>query len=130
MNVCKQCQSDIVAPVCVSLEDTETEFNNLEEFILSVNKDLESLKTEFFVDMKSLSNEELTNEEVLQLLTDEIIKLKNSSPDSTLSTSSSTDCKLDWSPITLCETCSNDYCNSFQKLIDIVGQLKMKIDEL
>ena len=114
---CKTCNTVIDAD-CVQYDDTK----NLKEYL--IDKELNTIST------KSLSVKDLNKDEIIQLLIDEVIKLKKRVTD--LETCESSDlCSLvDWSGLHSCVECNstNSFCTHLQQLINQIKDIKEQLN--
>ena len=128
---CQQCQGDIISPRCIQLEYGD--YDNLEEYIEDVGDRVEELEKSPEVDLKELAPyvKDRTRDEIIQILVDKVLTLQGNTPTtggSNESNSSIANCNLDWSPIENCHDCSESSCDKLQTLINLVGQIKEKLD--
>lgn len=115
---CLECQGDKVSPRCIPLDKHGT----LEDFVDETSKSLKELEKEpdFILGELSPIMKKWTRDEVIQLLIDEVIRLRQQIPSST----SSKFCdSIDWSPIQDCSDCPKSECDNLQTLINKSGEL-------
>lgn len=128
---CPQCQGDQVESICVNINHDE--FFTLDEFVEDSSDKLEELTKEPDIDLKGLVDcpKDLTRDEIIQVLVDKVSELvKGTSSGNSGSTTGSnlSNCNVDWSPIENCHDCSESACDKLQTLINLVGQIKTKLD--
>ena len=128
---CQQCQGDIISPKCIQLEYGD--YDNLEEFIEDVGDRVEELEKDPEVDLKELApySKKWTRDEIIQLLVDKVLTLQGNTSTgggSNGGNNSLTNCTLDWSPVEDCHDCSESSCDKLQTLINLVGEMKTKLD--
>lgn len=116
---CIQCQGEIISPVCVEINSKRG--CNLSDYINSVDKSLEEIEKNISIDIKTLSTKtDLTRDEIIQLLINEIISLK-ARP---VVNSNSLCDNINWDSINNCEVYPNDFCTQLQVLVNLTGTLK------
>ena len=130
---CQQCQGDIISPRCIQLEYGD--YDSLEDFVEDIGDRVEELEELPDVDLKDLVPfvKDRTTDDILQILVDKVLSLQGNSNGgnsggSNGSGSTIANCDLDWSPIENCHDCSESVCDKMQTLINLVGQIKEKLD--
>jgi hypothetical protein len=129
--MCNQCESKCegipLSSNCIIWEGKKydfTSFNEMMEFAVDTSKNYLAKPV---VDLKTLSTEELTRDQILQLFVDKIIQLQLSGSSTS---SSSTDCNLNISSINSCGGCAQTLCEKLQILIGVVATQQAEINQL
>lgn len=121
---CLNCQGDRISDICVDL--TDSKFDTLYEFVEDTTTKLDELTKDHEIELKELapSPKKYKRDEIIQILIDEVIRLRGIVSQVKLSES----CTLDWDPIKNCNSCDKSDCDNMQTLINIVGELKDQSD--
>lgn len=116
---CKKCD-EIISASCVELEDNT-----------SIQDKFDSLKIHE-ISTKSLSlNQDLSRDEIIQILINEVIKLKKRVTDLESCQPNTICTNLDWSGVHSCIECDNNnnsFCSHLQLLINLTKELKQNIN--
>jgi hypothetical protein len=129
--MCNQCESKCegipLSSNCIIWEGKQYDFasfNAMMEYAMDTSKDYMAKP---MVDLKTLSTEELTRDQILQLFVDKIIQLQLSGGSSSSSTN---DCNLNISSINNCGSCAQTLCEKIQILIGVVATQQAEINQL
>lgn len=121
------CLNGITSSECIKWEgecfEEASTFNSLIEYLYSEVKEF----SEVAIDIKSLSaSSTLSRDEIIQILVDEIIRLKRSAN----SASSSSCSSLDLSPLGGCTGCNTSICSTLEFLIAKIVSLESQVEAL
>lgn len=112
---CEECQGERFPSTCIELE-VDSCYGTFNEFIEGVEESVSKLE-EDEIEIKGLSTSTtLTKDEKIQILINEVVKLKNKLEKATLCN------KLNFNNLSNCSITDN--CAGFQLLIDTVADLK------
>ena len=124
-NCDKKCEGIPLSSTCLIWEGKKYDFcsfNELIEFVVDTSKNYLVSPN---VDLKTLSDKQLTRDEILQLFVDKFLQIQ-----STSTTSTGLDCSLDISTISTCNSCPSTLCEKLQTLVDKIASQQAEIDQL
>jgi hypothetical protein len=125
---CPNCEGEKVSSNCLVWEGKSYEFKSFNELVEYVVDNLKSLKSEHKIDLKVLSDESLSRDEVIQLLVDKTIVFSKQTNSSTAS--KQFDCSLNVSSIDNCSNCTKTLCEKLQLMADTIARQQTEINQL
>lgn len=122
-NCNKPCEGIPLSSTCLIWEGKKYDFNSFNELVEYVVDTAKTYLEKPNVDLKTLSDKDLTRDQILQLFVDKFLQSQSQQI-------SQQECSIDISAINPCTNCSNSFCDKLQVLVDKVASQQAEIEQL